>query len=81
MARQESAIADLSFQLDAMRRALGEAEAKTAEQKAEQTRGLAQSADEAGIAERRAGELARALVERLRDTPGVAPLLAELEKS
>lgn len=77
----EAQIADLSFQIDAMRRSLQADEALTEAQRATSMRGLTASADEATEAERAAGQLARALVEHVRERPGVAPLLAELERA
>ncbi len=77
----EAQITDLSFQIDAMRRNLAAAEALTETKRAASTRELTASADEAAEAERTAGQLARTLVERVRERPGVAPLLAELERA
>jgi hypothetical protein len=77
----EAQIADLSFQIDALRRSLATDEALTETRRAASTRELTASADEATEAQKRAAQLARALVERVRDRPGIAPLLAELESA
>ena len=80
-ARAEAQITDLSFQIEAMRRSLTAAEVVTQAQRAATTRELTASADAASEAERTAGQLARTIVEHVRHSPGVAPLLAELEKA
>ncbi|MBX7192654.1 MAG: protein kinase [Sandaracinaceae bacterium] len=79
LARRELEIADLEFQIHALRTNLGEAEAQAEHERAEAERVLLDTGNQSEAARRIMGDAARVIVAALRALPGGEGLLLDLD--